>query len=169
MEKNEKPAGRKSAGQGAPTSPEPASPSGVNTENSAAINTLGDAVLSNQDGSTIPGSAADTLPPAAAAAAVLGGIAPAAELGDQASNASPAGGELSLATMVFDTQRERAVAVTAHRDGYRRAGRAWTKAPEVVRLTELTEEQWLQLQADSNIRMSATWINADTDQGGEFA
>ncbi|MYM80540.1 hypothetical protein GTP44_01015 [Duganella sp. FT50W] len=39
-------------------------------------------------------------------------------------------------------------------DGYRRGGRAWTKAPTIVALSELTEGQVEQLEWDINIRVT---------------
>jgi hypothetical protein len=45
--------------------------------------------------------------------------------------------------------------VTAHRDGYRRAGRAWTRATTVVDVSEFTEEQAQQLRADPHLVIEA--------------
>lgn len=47
----------------------------------------------------------------------------------------------------------RGLAVSSTRDGYRRAGRAWTKEPTTVPLSELTEEQRALLEGDINIRV----------------
>lgn len=41
--------------------------------------------------------------------------------------------------------------IAATRDGFRRAGRAWTKEPQTVDASEFTEEQIEQLKADPNI------------------
>ena len=41
--------------------------------------------------------------------------------------------------------------VAATRDGWRRAGRAWTKEPQTVDASDFTSEQIEQLKADPNI------------------
>ena len=45
-------------------------------------------------------------------------------------------------------------AISAHRDGFRRAGRAWNRAATVVSADELTEEQLEQLRDDPNITVT---------------
>lgn len=54
----------------------------------------------------------------------------------------------------------RALEVTAHRDGYRRAGREWSKAPVTVRLSELSDEQVHQLVGDANLHVRPTYVPA---------
>lgn len=45
------------------------------------------------------------------------------------------------------------IEVSAHRDGYRRGGRAWMREPEFLVETDLTEAQVEQLMGDTNIRV----------------
>ena len=45
-------------------------------------------------------------------------------------------------------------AISAHRDGFRRAGRAWNREATTVAAGELTEEQLDQLQSDPNITVT---------------
>lgn len=47
----------------------------------------------------------------------------------------------------------RGLAVSSTRDGYRRAGREWTKEPITVPLSELSKEQRRLLEWDANIRV----------------
>ena len=46
------------------------------------------------------------------------------------------------------------LAISAHRDGFRRAGRAWNRAATVVAVDELTREQREQLRGDPNITVT---------------
>ena len=45
-------------------------------------------------------------------------------------------------------------AISAHRDGFRRAGRAWNRAATVVSADEITAEQLEQLRDDPNITVT---------------
>lgn len=47
-------------------------------------------------------------------------------------------------------------AISASRDGFRRAGRAWTRAATVVAADDITEAQLEQLRADPNITVTET-------------
>ena len=46
------------------------------------------------------------------------------------------------------------LAISAHRDGFRRAGRAWNRAATVVAVDDLTDEQLAQLTDDPNITVT---------------
>lgn len=67
------------------------------------------------------------------------------------------------------------VAVSAHRDGFRRGGRAWTIQPQRVRVVadgadvaadEITESQLAQLERDPNIAVVST-TDADANEPSE--
>lgn len=54
-----------------------------------------------------------------------------------------------------------ALKVTAHRDGYRRAGRAWSKQPTIVKLSEFSNEQLDQLRLDPNVAVQGVYTDAE--------
>jgi hypothetical protein len=56
-----------------------------------------------------------------------------------------------------------AVEVAAHRDGYRRAGRAWSKEPEIVLLSDLTDDQKELLANDGNMRLRGLYVTVDAE------
>lgn len=53
---------------------------------------------------------------------------------------------------------ERALRVSATRDGYRRAGRSWSRNPEIVRLADFSDEQVQQLVSDPHLAVSAGYL-----------
>lgn len=58
------------------------------------------------------------------------------------------------------TKTEKALSVQASRDGFRRAGRAWSKEETVVPLNELTEEQIEQLKDEPALTVTEVEIDA---------
>lgn len=54
--------------------------------------------------------------------------------------------------------QERALRVSATRDGYRRAGRGWSRTPEIVPLVDFTDEQVQQLVSDPHLAVSAGYL-----------
>ena len=63
------------------------------------------------------------------------------------------------------------LAISAHRDGFRRAGRVWNRAATKVAVDELTEQQLVQLRDDPNITVTlcAPEGQAAADGGGAAA
>lgn len=58
----------------------------------------------------------------------------------------------------------RGVEVSAVRDGYRRAGRSWSRTPQFLEQDDLTEEQWQQLLNDRSIIMRSAQRSAATSE-----
>lgn len=56
--------------------------------------------------------------------------------------------------------QERALRVSATRDGYRRAGRGWSRTPEFVPLADFSDEQVQQLVSDPHLAVSAGYLPA---------
>ena len=56
--------------------------------------------------------------------------------------------------------QERALRVSATRDGYRRAGRGWSRTPEIVPLADFSDEQIQQLVSDPHLAVSAGYVPA---------
>ena len=58
-------------------------------------------------------------------------------------------------------------AISAHRDGFRRAGRFWDRKAVIVSADELTEEQLEQLEADPNITVTPCAPEGQAAAGGD--
>lgn len=56
-----------------------------------------------------------------------------------------------------------AIEVTATRDGFRRAGRAWSKAPTIVLMSDLSEELWELLVDEPNLSIRGIYVAPEAD------
>lgn len=160
MAKNDKPAAAKAGGQGTPSDQAPAG-GGENNANQTEKSTDGHAATFNPANLQSDGSAIGD---------VQAGVKQGAELEHQSSvvNAPAAQpGTIAIASdhfgAMFASARIPAIEVTAHRDGYRRAGHGWGKSTQIVKLNELSDDQLEQLKTDPNIRLRGVMIDPDMD------
>lgn len=59
------------------------------------------------------------------------------------------------------TRKVPALSVTSSQDGFRRGGRAWSKAATVVKLSELTKEQIKQVKGETMLTVTEVEVDEE--------
>ncbi|MBC7859191.1 MAG: hypothetical protein H7Z39_10530 [Burkholderiaceae bacterium] len=148
MPKKVQPAAQNAGGQGAGDLTATTPPT------SGAENTPGHEAASNPAGPATTGQTGDGAPTGA----------PADDNVDTSAGKPSAFLEAAVAALAARHMGEQvpALKVTAHRDGYRRGDRAWSKKPTMVKLSEFNEEQLDQLRLDPNVSVQGVYTDAET-------
>jgi len=133
MAKNDKPAAKSSSGTG----------------DTASMARAGDSYISadNIETSTLGQEASSTLP---------GQL----QLGTSQTDTATSDAAMTVALDLGSFDQERALRVSATRDGYRRAGRGWFRTPKIVPLADFSDEQVQQLISDPHLAVSASYLPA---------
>lgn len=143
------------------------SPAAGTSGGQGAGNPAADVLAQENIGESAPGLAATSNPNQDTGATFDSTSAGAMSAADAGTDATQPGADLAVFVVSHMNALVPGMRVTAHRDGYRRAGRAWSKQATLAKVAEFSKEQLHQLRLDPNLTVYPTYIDDAEPEGGQ--